>query len=398
MVTLTRNPDCYKVLPGEGYDGVVQVLADGSYGTGTLLYGGRAVLTSAHLLEGTNAVTVRMDTPAGRIHLQASHFALHPLYERADSNSDLALVWLSDTAPISAERSALYRDSNELGSAITLMGYGLSGDGATGYTESDSSLPTKRFAENRFDTTGDALKANLGRTMSWDPLAASQLIIDFDNGTRANDALGLLMGINDTGRGAAEGLIAPGDSGGPAFIADKVAGIATYTASLSRNGQSSDVNDFLDSSFGEIAGFQRVSYYQQWIDQSLRLMDLNAPTHPDNVITWANEGDTGTRYVYFLLEFNGVRDHSEQWLSVDYSTRDGTATAGEDYLAVSDTLVLYPGETQAAIAVEIMGDTRPEPDETFYLDVFNPQGGSFGAGVAQLTAMRTIVDDDGWIG
>ena len=41
MVTLTRNPDRYKVLPGEGYDGVVQVLANGSYGTGTLLHGGR---------------------------------------------------------------------------------------------------------------------------------------------------------------------------------------------------------------------------------------------------------------------------------------------------------------------------------------------------------------------
>jgi hypothetical protein len=46
----------------------------------------------------------------------------------------------------------------------------------------------------------------------------------------------------------------------------------------------------------------------------------------------------------------------------------------------------------------VIGDALPEPDETFYLDVFNPQGGSFGEGVAQLTAMRTIVDDDVWLG
>jgi len=398
MVTLTRNTDRYKVLPGEGYDGVVQVFANGSYGTGTLLHGGRAVLTSAHLLDGANSVTVRIDTPAGRFSLQASQYALHPFYERVDSNSDLALVWLSDPAPISAERSALFRDSNELGSAVTLMGYGLPGDGATGYVEDGTPVPTKRFAENRFDTTGEALKANFGRGITWDPLADSQLIIDFDNGSAATDALGVLMGINDTGRGNSEGLIAPGDSGGPAFIADKVAGIATYTASLSRNGQSTDVNDIPDSSFGEIASFQRVSYYQQWIDQSLRLADPNAPTRSDDVITWALEGDAGTQRIYFLLEFNGSRDDAEQWLSVDYTTRDGTATAGEDYLAVADTLILYPGETQAAITVEVIGDALPEPDETFYLDVFNPQGGSFGVGVAQLTAVRTIVDDDVWLG
>lgn len=238
MVTLTRNPDRHKVLPNEGYDGVVQVLAGGFYGTGTLLYGGRAVLTSAHVLEGSDAVSVRMDTPDGRITLQASQYVLHPLYERANSNNDLALVWLTNPAPISAERSALFRDSNELGSAVTLVGYGLSGDGANGHVESGSSEPEKRLAENRFDTTGESLKTDFGRGIIFDPLPGSQLIIDFDNGSSANDALGVLMGINDTGRGAEEGLIAPGDSGGPAYIADKVAGIATYVASLSRNGQS----------------------------------------------------------------------------------------------------------------------------------------------------------------
>ena len=50
------------------------------------------------------------------------------------------------------------------------------------------------------------------------------------------------------------------------------------------------------------------------------------------------------------------------------------------------------------IAVEVLGDTRPEPPEDFYLDVFNPVGRSFGEGGVQLTAVRTIVDDDGWLG
>ncbi|WP_207953631.1 trypsin-like serine protease [Vreelandella lionensis] len=236
MVTVTRDPERYRVLPSEGYDGVVQVSAGGFYGSGVLLHGGRAVLTSAHVIEGADAVTVRMDTPAGRIHLPASQFALHPLFDVANGNSDLALVWLGEPAPVSAERSTLYRYSDEVGLDITLVGYGLPGDGLTGYVESGSVTPAKRVADNRFDTTGEALKNALGRGIGWDPLPGSQLIIDFDNGSSENDALGVLMGLHNTGRGAAEGLIAPGDSGGPAFIDDKVAGVATYTASLSRNG------------------------------------------------------------------------------------------------------------------------------------------------------------------
>ncbi|MCL7931571.1 Calx-beta domain-containing protein [Halomonas llamarensis] len=397
MVTVTQNPDRYRVMPGEGYDGVVQVSVGGFYGSGVLLNGGRAVLTSAHVLDGADAVTVRMDTPAGRLNISASQYALHPFYDEASSNSDLALVWLEEPAPVSAERSALYRYGGEVGSDISLVGYGLPGDGLTGYEDSGSVLPAKRLAENRVDTTGDALKDALGRGIAWDPLPGSQLIIDFDNGSSENDAFGVLMGLHDLGRGASEGLIAPGDSGGPAFIEDNVAGVATYTATLSRNGQSPDVNDTQDGSFGEIASFQRVSYYQQWIDRSLRVADTDAPTRPEDVDTTIREGDDDTSLVYFLLEFHGERDAPDQWLTVDYATRDGTAAAEEDYIAVTDTLILYPGETQAAIAVEVIGDEIPEPDETFHLDVFNPVGGSFGEGVAQLTAVRTIIDDDGWI-
>lgn len=92
MVTVTRDPERYRVMPGEGYDGVVQVSAGGFYGSGVLLNGGRAVLTSAHVLEGADTVTVRMDTPAGRINVPASQYALHPLFDADNGNGDLALV------------------------------------------------------------------------------------------------------------------------------------------------------------------------------------------------------------------------------------------------------------------------------------------------------------------
>ncbi|WP_346799118.1 Calx-beta domain-containing protein [Halomonas sp. Bachu 37] len=397
MVTVTRDPDRYRVLPGEGHEGVVQVVAGGFYGSGTLLYGGRAVLTSAHVIDDSDSVSVRLDTSEGRLGLPVSRYALHPDHDIDNANHDLALVWLAAPAPVFAQRSGLYREYDELGQEVTLVGYGLTGAGLDGHRPQNSEGPVKHAVGNRFDTTGDALKAAFGSGISWSPARDSQLIIDFDDGSDAHDALGMFMGIDDNGIGEAEGLIAPGDSGGPAFIDDKVAGVTTYATSLSRNGQSPDATDELDGSFGEIAAFQRVSHYQQWIDQSLRMADSNAPSRPEDVETSIREGDDGTQLIYFLLEFHGERDTPDQWLSVDYATRDGTATAGEDYLAVADTLILYPGETQAAIAVEVIGDNEPEPDETFFLDVSNPIGGDFSAGVAKLTGIRTIVDDDGWI-
>jgi hypothetical protein len=109
------------------------------------------------------------------------------------------------------------------------------------------------------------------------------------------------------------------------------------------------------------------------------------------------EGDSGTTYAYFLLQFIGVRSDPNEILSVDYATRDGSALSGSDYLAVSGTLNLYPDENQAVMPVEIIGDSTPEPSESFYLDVFNPVGGSFGEGVVQLTAERTILNDDLWL-
>lgn len=109
------------------------------------------------------------------------------------------------------------------------------------------------------------------------------------------------------------------------------------------------------------------------------------------------EGNSGTSYVYFLVQFTGERTAPDQLLSVDYATRDGTATASSDYLATSGTLNLYPGEVQAVIPVEVLGDTAPEDNEFFFMDVFNPVGGDFGTGVVKLTAVRTILDDDGWV-
>lgn len=399
VTTVTSYTDSRnRAFPGEGYDGVVRVSSGGYYGTGVLLYDGRAVLTAAHLFANASAsASVSFETAVGSQTVAASGISLLSSYDAAQGNNDLAIVWLSSAAPVTAERYNLYRSSDEVGQTMRIVGYGLPGTGAAGELSTYSGSPLRLQASNQFDADIGTLKGALGGVLAWNPTAGTQLIADFDNGSAARDALGLLINRSGTGLGLNEGLIAPGDSGGPAFINGLVAGIASYTAALSYGTIHPDIDAVINSSFGEISAWQRVSAYQQWIDESVRAHYANAPSKPADVQTAVSEGNSGTTFAYFLLQFTGVRSDPNQKLSVDYATRNGTATAGQDYLAVTGTLVLYPDENQAVIPVEIIGDTTAEASEIFYLDVSNPVGGSFGDGVVTLTAVRTIVNDDGGV-
>lgn len=390
----------YRTLVGTGYDGVARISTNNYYATGSLLYNGMAIVTAAHLFDDSNTVThpieIQLQTSTGVQTISATSVTLHPAYDKINGNNDLALVWLSSSAPISADRYAIYHKSDEIGHIATLVGYGKLGSGSTGdTTENTNNL--RLTTTNKIEADISTLKNALGNIMAWQPTASSQFVADFDDGSNTHDALGQLIHRNDTGTGQAEGLIAPGDSGGPAFINGQLAGIASYTSSLSTNYAEPDIDSVNNSSFGEIAAWQRVSYYQQWIDDSIRSHFSNTPSTAQAVQKSVTEGDTGTSYAYFLLEFTGVRTNESELLSVDYTTKDGTALAGQDYIAQQGRLMLYPNETQVVIAVEVIGDYQVETDETFYLEVSNPVGGSFGAGVTSLIAMRTILNDDGLI-
>lgn len=398
MVTTVNGSSglAYQTLDQKQYSGVVRVAANGLAGTGTLLDNGRAILTAAHLFaNGTSNTKVTFDLMVGvQQVIEASTVLIHPLYDAENVNNDVAVVWLNKSASSDAVRSSLYRTSDEIGNIITLVGYGLTGTGIAGTTANEGSYPLRLKAENRIDASINTISSSMKDLLAWRPLDDSQFVADFDNGTSSQDALGRLINMPNLGQGILEGLIAPGDSGGPAFISDQVAGIASYGASLSQSGVHPDIDSITNSSYGEIAAWQRVSYYQQWIDQTIRSQYPNVPTRAQDVQKTVLEPTNEPMYAYFLLEFHGVRSNPNEILSVEFTTRDGTAQAGVDYLSTSGILKLYPNEQQAVIPVEVLGDTLKEGDETFFLDVFNPVGGSFGDGVITLTAMRTIIDVD----
>ena len=84
-------------------------------------------------------------------------------------------------------------------------------------------------------------------------------------------------------------------------------------------------------------------------------------------------------------------EHLNESVTVDYATVEGTAHAGEDYVAVSGTLHFAAGETNKQIAITILNDALKESEEQFSLVLSNPTGG---VSLANSNAVIQIQDND----
>lgn len=79
-----------------------------------------------------------------------------------------------------------------------------------------------------------------------------------------------------------------------------------------------------------------------------------------------------------------------QSVTVNYSTSDGTASAGSDYNAATGTVTFAPGQTSRSIPITILGDTQPEQDESFTVNFSNPSG----AALSTPSVTVTLMNDD----
>lgn len=73
------------------------------------------------------------------------------------------------------------------------------------------------------------------------------------------------------------------------------------------------------------------------------------------------------------FEVRVVREGGDlaQQLLVDYTTEDGTAVAGDDYVGTKGTLVFQPGVTERTFSVQVIDDDVFEEDEHFYVRLSN---------------------------
>ncbi len=102
------------------------------------------------------------------------------------------------------------------------------------------------------------------------------------------------------------------------------------------------------------------------------------------------EGDAGLSN--FTLKVNLSRA-TDQTVTVDFATLDGTAGAGTDYVAKTGTLTFKPQVTEGVIDISIMTDTLKEADETFSVVLSNAKSATITTG----TGVVTIRNDDTYL-
>jgi transglutaminase-like putative cysteine protease len=99
------------------------------------------------------------------------------------------------------------------------------------------------------------------------------------------------------------------------------------------------------------------------------------------------EGDTGTTPATFRLTLS---EPSDKVVKVDVQTVAGTATPGEDFVPLHTTVSFPPGMKFANVTVQVIGDTKVEPDEAFMVRLSNPVNVTIQKG----EGVCTILNDD----
>ncbi|MDH0863011.1 trypsin-like serine protease [Mitsuaria sp. GD03876] len=282
--------------PRSQYSGVATLIMDYGAGgqficSGTLLPNQRSILTAAHCVsDGTNArplstsvyfytgsdpdnVTWNQPTFSYTV----TNYAVHTAYtgDVIDQN-DIAVLSLDRLVDWSVKSHELYDGGDLTGQNFNIAGYG--GRSDTG-GDVGANLGTGRLrqGDNRYDfRLGDPDFDGAWADILEEP--AEQIehtyLSDFDNGLAVNDlscniatlGLGLPPSAKfcDRGRGASEVSSAGGDSGGPEFINGKVASVTSF--GLTFGSDWGDVDDDLNSSFGEFNGFVPVSIHRAFIE------------------------------------------------------------------------------------------------------------------------------------
>ena len=133
---------------------------------------------------------------------------------------------------------------------------------------------------------------------------------------------------------------------------------------------------------------------------------LDEPTISINDVTQA-EGN-GPNQMTFLVTLDNA---SEQTVTANFATTNGTATAPSDFTAITlDVLTFDPGETEKTIVVDVNGDLDIEADETFFVNLSSPVNATIlddqgvgtltnddagAAGMVQLSASAYSVNENG---
>jgi len=248
------------------------------------------VLTAAHCIDkndnGTamslstsNDVRVRFNQnnpdalPAangGATQIVASRVTMHPDYNGFNNcadgstgclNDDLAIITLSQAAPVGAARYSIWGQSLSAGQAIVMAGYGTSGTGLLGHIAGTADFYVKKSAENRTDLF------DLNDEQGFVGGPAEVWYADFDGVDYRHQnqdtfcqmgwACSASMGLN------VEGNIGGGDSGGPSFVL-----VAGQYYLVGNNTFGGNWPDQVSGTYGTYFGGMALAGYTGWISEA----------------------------------------------------------------------------------------------------------------------------------
>lgn len=219
------------VVPGGQYTGVPElILSNGYAGSAVVLRDGRHILTAAHVVDtdmngerdfvdSTLRFRIGEDT-FEEVDVKWHQIQVHHNWTGKQDGNDIAIITLSKPLPTYISRYDIYASTDERGLPFTMVGWGDIGSAVGGVRDNVDELP--HWGQNRFD------------------VASTRLEYDLDEPEDTNLAR--------------EALAARGDSGGPAFINGRVAGIAATIKGVG---------------FGAKGYHTRVSTFAQWIEERM---------------------------------------------------------------------------------------------------------------------------------
>jgi hypothetical protein len=164
---------------------------------------------------------------------------------------------------------------------------------------------------------------------------------------------------------------------------------ATFTIGT-REDQLSEATETFTVKLAEVTNGAAAPGGDRVVAQILDNDPLPALTVNDVIVV---EGQSGTKLATFTIKLSAVagRDVVVTAATLARDAVGGAAAgAGVDYINKSETLTIAAGQTEATFTVEIVGDTDAELDETFLVQLSNPQN----ATLARQQAVGTIRADE----
>jgi len=252
--------------------------------SGSLLWTGEHILTAAHCFTGLGAInkttTVDVQIPGGTgVNFENIIAVPHAnlfIPDQWDGNSlmgyDLAILKLPNPVTDRAGYPIMRSDAVTLPLAVEVFGYGIGGQGTTGADNTNYPHGTLRSGWNHYDAI---------------QFPGQLYAFDFDNYTLAQNSLGepgwielpngtqsiIMIDRNMDGNAVrGEAMTVPGDSGGPSLLESFI--IIGVHAGTTRDHDpdpdtNKDIDNELNSSFGEQGLDTPVYLYADWIDQAV---------------------------------------------------------------------------------------------------------------------------------